>query len=152
MGGYGSAGGGLWILSPGIKDIQDPAYQSDAYVKWLREAMQAKGINPDSSVYLGSGTNWGFPVTQALAIAGQLDGGVTRSNLILALRSIDMTNPMLLGGLRVGMNGNADAYVLEGSDISRWSTKDQTWVQDSVVSLDGQTPNCAWDLSTSRCR
>ena len=63
-----------------------------------------------------------------------------------------MTNPMLVGGLKVKMNGNADAYVLEGSDISYWSADEQVWVQDSVVELEVQTPNCAWDQSSSRCR
>ena len=56
--------------------------------------MQAKGIDPDSSTNLSAGINYAFPVVQALAIAGQLDGGLTRTNFQLALRSIDMTPPV----------------------------------------------------------
>ena len=44
-----------------------------------------------------------------------LDGGLTRSNLILALRALDMTNPQLLPGVRYNMRGNTDAYLIEGS-------------------------------------
>ena len=141
---------GWWTVGGGVKDATIAAYDNDPFIVAARQWAKQAGREVTASYNLGY--YYGWNIAQALMIAGQLDGGVTRSNVILALRSIDMTNPMLLGGLRVGMSGNADAYVLEGSDISRWSTKDQTWVQDSVVSLDGQTPNCAWDLSTSRCR
>ena len=43
--------------------------------------MKAKGLDPDSSSNLSGGINYGFPVVQALAIAGQLPGGVTRTQL-----------------------------------------------------------------------
>jgi branched-chain amino acid transport system substrate-binding protein len=153
LGGDGSAGDGWWILSPGIKDIQDPAWQSDAYVKWLREAMQAKGLNPDSSVYLGSGTNWGFGAVQALAIAGQLDGGVTRTNFMLALRSIDMTAPMLLPGLRLHMDGLKDAYAVEGGIFQKWDAAKQTYVnQGGIINLEGKAKLCAWDQASSTCK
>jgi hypothetical protein len=98
------------------------------------------------------GFYYSWTIAQGLEIAGQLDGGLNRSNLILALRTIDMTNPMLLPGLNVKMDGNADAYMLEGSDISRWDANAKTWVQDSITVLDVQTPNCAWDQSAARCR
>jgi ABC-type branched-subunit amino acid transport system substrate-binding protein len=153
LGGDGSAGDGWWILSPGIKDIQDPTWQTDPYVKWLRDAMKAKGIDPDSSVYLGSGINWGFPVVQALAIAGQLDGGVTRTNLMLALRSIDMTSPMLLPGLRLHMDGLKDAYPVEGGIFQKWDSAKQSYVnQGDIINLEGKAKLCAWDQSTSSCK
>ncbi|MEZ5265354.1 MAG: hypothetical protein R2755_27060 [Acidimicrobiales bacterium] len=88
---------------------------------------------------------------QVLQIAGELDGGLNRANLILAMRTIDMTHPMLLGGLKVQMNGNADAFMLEGSDISTWSSAEQTWEQDSLLQLAAQTPNCAWDATAAAC-
>ena len=51
-------------------------------------------------------------------IAGQLHGGLTRTNLMLAQRAMDMTNPMFtLPGVKFNMNGNKDAYLLEGSDL-----------------------------------
>jgi branched-chain amino acid transport system substrate-binding protein len=141
---------GWWTVGGGLKDAVIAAYDDDPFVVAAREWADRADRDVTASYNLGFYYSW--TIAQALQIAGQLDGGVTRSNLILALRSIDMTNPMLLGGLRVRMNGNGDAYLLEGSDISYWSSDDQTWVQDSVVELDVQTPNCAWEQSTSRCR
>jgi branched-chain amino acid transport system substrate-binding protein len=153
VGGDGSAGDGWWILSPGIKDLNDPSFQNDAYVKWLRAGMKAKGIDPDSSVYLGSGVNWGFPVVQALAIAGQLDGGVTRTNLMLALRTMDMTSPMLLPGLRLHMDGLNDAYMVEGGIFQKWDSAKQTYVnQGSIINLVGKAKLCAWDQAQGVCK
>ena len=62
-----------------------------------------------------------------------------------------MTNPMLLPGLNVKMDGNADAYLLEGSDISQWHADSGAWAQDSITVLDVQTPNCAWDQAAGHC-
>jgi branched-chain amino acid transport system substrate-binding protein len=153
IGGDGSAGDGWWLLSPGIKDLKDPAFQDDPYVKWLRESLKTKGIDPDSSVYLGSGINWGFPVVQALAIAGQLDGGLTRSNFMLALRTMDMTSPMLLPGLRLHMDGLNDAFMVEGGIFQKWDAAKQTYVnQGDIINLEGKAKLCAWDQSTAACK
>jgi hypothetical protein len=153
LGGDGSAGDGWWILSPGLKDMKDPAFQSDPYVKWLREQMKAKGIDPDSSANLSGGINYGFPVVQALAIAGQLDGGVTRSNFQLAIRAMDMTSPMLLPGLRLHMDGLKDAYMVEGGVFQKWDAAKQSYInQGNVIDLDGKAKLCAWDQATSTCK
>ena len=94
-----------------------------------------------------------FPVVQALAIAGQLDGGITRTNLMLALRSMDMTAPMLLPGLRLHMDGLNDAYIVEGGIFQRWDAAKQTYVnQGNVINLEGKAKLCAWDQSTSACK
>jgi hypothetical protein len=55
-------------------------------------------------------------------------------------------------GYEFNMNGNADAYFLEGSDISQWSAAEQTWKQQAIVDLSGKTKNCAWDQATSTCK
>jgi branched-chain amino acid transport system substrate-binding protein len=153
LGGDGSAGNGWWLLSPGLKDMKDPAFQGDPYVKWLREQMKSKGLDPDASANLSGGINYGFPVVQALAIAGQLDGGVTRSNFELAMRTMDMTSPMLLPGLRLHMDGLKDAYMVEGGVFQKWDSAKQTYVpQGNVIDLDGKAKLCAWDQASSTCK
>jgi hypothetical protein len=133
--------------------MKDPAYQDDPYVKWLRGAMKAKGIDPDSSSYLSGGINYVFPVVQALNIAGQLDGGVTRTNFQLALRSFDMTSPMLLPGIRMHMDGLNDAYMVEGGVFQKWDAAKQTYVtQGNVIDLDGKAKLCAWDQASASCK
>lgn len=153
VGGDGSAGEGWMAVSPGIKDVKDPAYADDPYVTWLKEAMEAKGLDPVTTPTLGSGVNYGFPAVQALAIAGQLPGGLTRTNYILAIRSIDMTSPMLLPGLPLHMDGLNDSYIVQGGVFQRWDAAKQSFVnQGNVVSLDGKEKNCAWDQAISACK
>jgi branched-chain amino acid transport system substrate-binding protein len=141
---------GWWTVGGGLKDLTISAYDSDAFVTEARKWITDAGFQRGPSFNLGVYYSW--VVAQGLMIAGELDGGLTRTNLLLALRSIDMTHPMLLGGLKVQMNGNADAFLLEGSDISKWSSAEQTWEQDSMLQLSAQTPNCAWDASAATCR
>jgi ABC-type branched-subunit amino acid transport system substrate-binding protein len=153
LGGDGSAGDGWWLITNGLKDLKDPAFQDDPYVKWVRDGMKAKGLDPNSSISLGAGVNYGFPVVQALAIAGKLDGGVTRTNFQLALRSIDMTPPMLLKGIRLHMNGLKDAYLVESGVFQKWDAAKQTYVnQGDIINLDGKSKNCAWDAGVGVCK
>ena len=45
----------------------------------------------------------------------------------------------------MNMNGNSDAYFIEGSDISKFDGANQTWVQQGgTIDLSGLSPNCAW--------
>jgi hypothetical protein len=65
---------------------------------------------------------------------------------------MDMTNPQLLHGIRYNMSGNRDAYLVEGSDLSRWDLAAQAWVQDGpVIDISGKTKPCAWDPAAARC-
>jgi hypothetical protein len=153
LGGDGSAGNGWWIISPGLKDIKDPTQQDDPYIKWFRDQLKSKGLDPESSSNLGLGVNYGFPVVQALAIGGQLDGGLTRTNFLLALRTIDMTSPMLVPGIRLHMDGMNDAYPVEGGVFQKWDSAKQTWInQGNVIDLDGKAKLCTWDQASSICR
>jgi ABC-type branched-subunit amino acid transport system substrate-binding protein len=152
LGGDGSAGDGWWIMNPGVKDLKDTALKDDPYILWLRDELQKAGIDPDSSTQLGDGINYGFPVLQAMAIASELEGGLTRTNLVLAYRSIDMTSPMLRPGMRLHMDGLNDAYIAESALFGQWDAAQQTYVDRSeVFNLDGKTKLCHWDQATSSC-
>ena len=74
----------------------------------------------------------GDAVQQGLLIGGDLPGGLNRSNLMIGLRAMDMTNPQTLPGIKYNMDGNSDAFLLEGSDISQWSVKEQAWLQQDI--------------------
>jgi len=153
VGGDGSASDGWLNFNPGLKDLNDPTFADDPYVQWLAGAMKAKGLDPKGSIYYSSGINYAFPVVQALAIAGQLPGGVTRTNFQLALRSIDMRSPMLLAGIRLHMDGAKDPYIVEGGQLQRWDAANQTYVAaGDIIDLDGTTTPCSWDKATSSCK
>jgi ABC-type branched-subunit amino acid transport system substrate-binding protein len=140
---------GWWAVGGGLKDVTIPAFDDDPFVVAARTWTTDAGFQRSPSFNLGYYYSW--ILAQGLLIGGQLDGGLTRSNLMLAMRTIDMSNPMLLGGLKVQMNGNADAFMLEGSDVSSWSAVEQTWKQEGLLQLASQTPNCAWDASAGKC-
>jgi branched-chain amino acid transport system substrate-binding protein len=153
VGGDGSAAEGWYAVSPGIKDARDPAYANDSYINWVKEAMKAKGLDPITTPTLASGLNYAFPAVQALAIAGQLPGGVTRSNYMLAIRTMDMTSPMLLQGLQLHMDGLNDSYIVQGGVFTRWNAGKQTFeAQGAVVNLDGKEKNCFWDQAAGTCK
>ena len=112
-------------------------------MKLIRRLLNDKGINPDSTSSLGAGMAYGWPMVQTLAIAGQLDGGLTRANLLVAHRSIDMTPPTHLWGLRSRLNGNKDAFIIEGGVFAQFNSVKQSWAnQGKLIDLDGKSQNC----------
>ena len=69
------------------------------------------------------------------------------------MRSMEMTNPNLIKGIKFNMNGNADAYPIEGSEFAKYDYTKQTWIQQGdIVELSGKSSNCAWDQSAGSCR
>jgi len=93
----------------------------------------------------------GWQITQALRIAGDLPGGLTRTNLLLAWRSMDMTSPALVEGVGFTMDGIADASLIEGSDLSQWNAAEQRWEVRDVIDIDGQSGLCPWDTQARAC-
>ncbi len=141
----GDASEGWYVVGGGIKDTTDPQYADDPFIAWVNEQVEAAGL--DSSVSLtgdGFGVR-GWSMGQALLVAAELEGGLTRTNFILALRSMDMTHPALLDGIGWNTNGAEDSYFIEGSEISQFTVADQTWVQQGgIIDLSGLSPNCPW--------
>jgi branched-chain amino acid transport system substrate-binding protein len=153
VGGDGSATNGWWIVNGGTKDPNSPAFDDDVIVKWYREQLTAKGIDYKSSGSLGSGYLFEWPLSQALQIAGQLEGGLNRTNLVVALRSMDMIHPFLLDGIRFNMSGNKDPYFIEGGIYQKYDSAKQGWVDEgSPIELSGRSKPCAWDQSIGNCK
>ena len=126
VGGDGSASEGWWIAGGGNRDFNSASEDSNPFVAWSREQLTAAGYDYKSSGSLGLGFNYAWPFWQAVQIAGQLDGGLTRANLILAIRSMDMTNPNLIDGIKFNMNGAKDAYPIEGSEFAKYDSTIQS--------------------------
>ena len=72
---------------PVVKDLTDKAFANDVYVQWARQQVQAQS-EPDSSSLFLAGMVLGWSFVQFLMIAGQLPGGLTRTNFILAERAV----------------------------------------------------------------
>jgi ABC-type branched-subunit amino acid transport system substrate-binding protein len=149
----GDASDGWWIVGGGQKDLNSPAYDNDPFVLYARQIVDQAGFDHTKSASFGSGMFYFWGIAQGLKIGGELDGGLTRSNFITALRAMDMTHPWLLPGVKFNLNGNADAYAVEGSEIAQWSSAKQSWVtQGAVIDLSGKSKNCSWDAAAAVCR
>lgn len=151
MGGDGEISDGWQIIGGGLKDFNSAAAGDDPWIAWEREQLAAAGYDYRLSANFGTGAALGWGMAQALMIANELPGGITRSNYILALRAMDMTNPAMLPGVGFNMDGNADPYMIEGSDVSTWNAAEQKWIVDNVVELSGVSTPCAWSQSTMAC-
>jgi ABC-type branched-subunit amino acid transport system substrate-binding protein len=148
----GDAGDGWWAIGGGLKDLQSPTFDNDPWIRYARDAFKNAGLDYKKTTSSSNGVMYAWGFGQAMLIAGMLDGGLTRSNVIVALRSLDMTNPQLLSGVAYNMNGNTDGYLVEGSEISRWDLASQTWVQQGpTIDVSGKTKSCAWNQATSAC-
>jgi ABC-type branched-subunit amino acid transport system substrate-binding protein len=153
VGGDGASADGWWIVNYGGKDLTDPTFQDDAFVKWAREQLQKAGSPAETSSLLSGGITLGWIYSQTAMIAGQLPGGLTRTNFTLAERSMDMTNPMFVSGVRFHMDGNKDPYYIEAGQYQKWDAAKQSWVaQGDVTDLDGKSKPCTWDAAASVCR
>jgi hypothetical protein len=135
------------ILAAGgaVKELTGPQLEADAYLSFIADLLDAvDGQSPDPLEGVGFGL-FGWAHVEALRIAAELPGGLSRSNLLLAMRSLDLVHPMLLDGISFSMNGVEDAYYIEGSDFRQYDAASQEWVQvGDVIDINGMTPNCSW--------
>jgi len=143
---------GWWIVQGGVKDLLSPAFDNDPYIKYARDQLKAGGLDPKASGSFGSGYFFAWAQLQALQIAAQLDGGLTRSNLIIAIRAMDMTHPFTLDGIKFNMDGAKDAYLIEGGILQTRDVAKETWIdQGGVIDLSGKSSNCSWNQATGLC-
>ena len=156
VGGDGSAANGWWIVNPASKDLTDKALQQDdPYVKWARELLQAAGHRPRHAPSLFSAGFILRLVVRAVRcmIAGQLPGGLTRTNLIVAQRAVDMTNPVYSPGVKFHMDGNKDAFFVEARRLPAVGLgRADVDPQGPVIDLDGKSSNCAWNAAAAVCQ
>jgi branched-chain amino acid transport system substrate-binding protein len=147
----GDSAEGWLIVGGGIKDQTDPAFADEPYMQLVRDTAEAAGLDPSLSM-LAFGHAWAYAYTETMLIAAELPGGLSKTNLILAARNLRLHNPMFLEGLNLELNGNADAYLVEGSEIAQFDAVNQSWiVQGDVVDANGATANCAYDKDATTC-
>ncbi|MDG2111015.1 MAG: ABC transporter substrate-binding protein [Actinomycetota bacterium] len=147
----GDAADDWWIVGGGQKDTTDPKYTSEPFIAWLNDHLTENGLDPAISL-LGTGYMFAYPQVEALRIAVALPGGLTRTNFMLAVRSLDISHPMLLPGISFAANGTEDSYFIEGSDFSQFDAEGQTWnIIGDIVDVNGGSPNCAWDKDNGGC-
>ncbi len=153
VGGDGSASDTWLVIGGGVIDFNDPTKQSLPQIQFAIEQLKKDNYDVKVSSQFGNGYVFGYPFVEYFRVASALDGGLTRANLMLAIRSMDFTSPFMLPGIRLNMNGAKDAYMVEGSEIGKYSTAKQSFEQIAApVDLSGKSSNCAWDQSIANCK
>ncbi|MEM7338984.1 MAG: ABC transporter substrate-binding protein [Actinomycetota bacterium] len=141
----GDAADGFLIVGGGVKATTDPQYADDPYVVWVNEQMESRGLDISVGLYGTGFAQYGWPHVEALRIASELDGGLNRTNLMLALRAMDLVHPLTLDGISFSVNGSEDGYYIEGSEFSQYDSANESWIQlGDAVDLNGSSPNCSW--------
>ena len=148
----GDAADGWRIVDGGVKDTTNPSYSEEPFVEFVNANLAAAELDPAIEFY-GWGYQYGYPYVEALRIAAALPGGLTRTNLMLAVRSLDISHPLLHARIKLRLDGAEDAYPVEGVGILRYHAGSEAWgIPTEIIDIDGQTPNCAWTLHENRCR
>ena len=148
----GDGGDGWLVLGGGLKGATGGDWADDPWVALVGAELEAAGLDPTVGRLVEGYGFRGWALHQILEIAANLDGGVTRTNVVLAQRGFaGMTHPMLHPGVTFAMNGNVDPYFIEGSQVATYDADAHRWRVVGVVDVDGQTPPCDWQLDTGRC-
>ncbi len=152
VGGDGMASDGWWVVGGGVKEMESAAFDTDPWVKQARELLSANGIDwKTNPTFFTGAARWGWTTEQIFLIASQLDGGLTRVNLMVALRNLDMTAPFLLDGAKFNLNGIKDAYLTEASEFAVYEASSQSFQQrGKVFDVSGTSPNCVWSQQDGR--
>ncbi len=141
----GGAADGFLSMGGGWRIPNDPAQADNPFMQWVNATLAE--AQADTAIgFFGSGfAYYGWAYVEALRIAAELDGGVTRSNLILAQRAMNVDHPGLLPGIEFSMGGGGDGYFVEGSNVDVFDARTGAWQPSGpVLDLNGLTPSCAW--------
>jgi ABC-type branched-subunit amino acid transport system substrate-binding protein len=141
----GEAADDWLIVGGGIKASTDPQYADDPFISWMNETLAADGIDISVGLYATGFGTFAWAHVEALRIAADLPGGLTRTNLLLAQRAMNVTHPITLEGISFSVNGAEDGYYIEGSEFARYDAATESWITEGApVDLNGSSPNCTW--------
>jgi hypothetical protein len=88
----GMAADSWWVVGGGVKDSTDPPCTDEPFLALLNDTLKAGGLDPSISL-LVTGYFFAYPWTETLRVANELPGGMSRTNVMLAARSIDIYHP-----------------------------------------------------------
>ncbi len=137
----GLTGANTYIIQ-NFKDVNDPANASDPFIQLYQKTLTAQGLDPKQTTY-ATGWIYAWFMTEILKDAAGYQGGLTRGNIMLAARSIQETNPLLIAGLTSKMDGMKDAYLTEGGRMAKYTVTDPKALgrfvpSGDLINLEGQ--------------
>lgn len=141
--GWLSVGGGIKRTSVATQ-VQEP------FVAWMSDNLRSAGLDVSDSGYV-EGYLYGWSYVEALRIAAALPGGLTRTNFMMVIRSLDLHHPLLLDGIQFNMLGIWDGFPIEGAEVRRFDYLAQTWNSGFVIDRSGCTPSVTGSWRSWRC-
>lgn len=147
----GDAGDDWWIVGGGLKDHTDPNYSDEVFMKFINDQLSDRGLDPSISL-LGSGYQYAWPFIETLKVADALPGGLSRTNMMLAVRGFAGSHPTFLDGIAFEVNGAEDGYFVEGSQFSQYDAERGAFdIVGNIIDLNGSSPNCSWNKDEGGC-
>lgn len=140
----GDAAEGWLAMNGGLVENTEAAAATNPWVAEVRDLLSDAISDPNNQLAATGAGFYGWSWVEALRIAAALPGGVSRTNLTLAVRALDLDHPYLLDGIAFETSGRSDAYPIEGSNWSRFSVASQRWDSQGVIDINGTMPACVW--------
>ncbi|HWC67926.1 MAG TPA: ABC transporter substrate-binding protein [Acidimicrobiales bacterium] len=121
-----------------IKDPSDPAYADDPGVQQYLEDVETYGEGVDPTIgNVGTGYNAAFLIEDAITRASEMEGGLTRANLMNAFWSFDLEAPLAIGGV-ARVNGVDDAYISEFGVMAEFDPATAGYLTSEGVEIDAE--------------
>jgi branched-chain amino acid transport system substrate-binding protein len=136
------AGDGVLTLSY-VKDASDPAFADDEAVQLARQVLEDAGLDAEQGSAI-TGIQFAMQTEPFLRAAAEMDGGLTRTNLLRAIWNADHVEPMALDGMQAVTDGVNDAYLVEGARFAQYNFDEASgegsyeYVTD-LISVEGET-------------
>ena len=135
-----------WITLQATKDVIDTRFDGDEFVELSRQVITDNGFDPADG-FTGQGISNAYPLVENLKVADALPGGLTRTNMMLAVRTMRLQHPLLLDGIAFELNGVADGHTIEGGQFVQYTIAegaDEGSLEPigEVFDVNGTTPPC----------
>ncbi|MFV0525891.1 MAG: ABC transporter substrate-binding protein [Acidimicrobiales bacterium] len=144
--GLGPGAQGVVLVDGGVQALKDPAMVDQRFALVARTDLTAAGLDPDDPRAVAGYGEYGWAVVELLRVADALPGGLTRTNLAVALRRVDLEHPLLAPGIRFSTSGTDDAYPVEGGRVLAFQVDEDGWVPlGAPIDVNGATPPCRWE-------
>ncbi|WP_419918439.1 ABC transporter substrate-binding protein [Candidatus Poriferisocius sp.] len=98
------------------KDVADTSMADDEWVRFVRDSLNAQGIDPEEASH-ALGYTFAEVLHQVLLAAAEMDGGVNRTNLMRAMWQVDFESRGAIGNSLRRLDGAIDSYMVEAGRV-----------------------------------
>jgi ABC-type branched-subunit amino acid transport system substrate-binding protein len=121
------------------KEITDSSYDANPEAVKVRDGLAQYAPGAPASVSLVPiGWLYGEVLRDVLLRADEMEGGLTRPNVVVAARQTDYTSPLLYDGVKLKMDGLKDTYLVESGRMEKWNGTTFEKVTD-LYDFEGET-------------